>query len=662
MINIRPYFENFELFVQLLYLFRKRLLDRYFRVFRRRIVRRINIYVGSSINNRDFIDRLSDILYVPEGIDIDSSAKDAIIYQAEKAVNGKYNLLGSGDVEVNPIDWHTDFKTGHKWQPGTFHRNYIQEGIESESDVKVPRELSRCHHLLKLCLAYRFTANEKYAEVCISQILDWIRQNPVMYSINWGCTMDVAIRAVNWMWALRLIAGSEKLDNAAIEKIKISLYQHGWYIYRNPEKEFVNNSNHYLSDLSGQVHLGLLFSGLKEPTQWLKSGMEELFREIRMEILPTGMSYERSTNYNRLVLEIILVPTLVLKRNKHEVPSDIWYRLEKMFEFIMYSLKPDGTTPIVGDQDNGRLLPFGTEPLINFRYLLSLGAVLFHRADFKHNGEGFNIYSAILGGEGASDKWNSIPEIPSELESKSFPDTGIYIMRDSDNYLMFNATGMGKYPELSPAGHTHSDLFSFELFTSGKSFLIDPGSYVYTADADMRMLFRSTKMHNTVTVDGHSQNNIRKEMLWRYSRDAVPEGLKWESDNKMDLVSAVHNGYARLEDPVLHERTVIFDKVNKKWLIKDNLKGKGSHIIEWFFHFDVGIDFAINGNKVETTCKDEKNIVLTFETKPGLMLRKEKSYVSKSYGIKEEGDVLVALINDLLPVKLTIDIKILNKV
>ena len=112
----------------------------------------------------------------------------------------------------------------------------------------------------------------------------------------------------------------------------------------------------------------------------------------------------RSTNYNRLVLELILIPILVLKTNNHEIPSDIWYRLEKMFEFIMYSLKPDGNSPIIGDKDNGRLLPLGAETTNNFRYLLSLGALLFNRADFKQHGEGFNIYCSILGGEDAYEK------------------------------------------------------------------------------------------------------------------------------------------------------------------------------------------------------------------------------------------------------------------
>ena len=149
---------------------------------------------------------------------------------------------------------------------------------------------------------------------------------------------------------------------------------------------------------------------------------------------------------------------------------------------------------------------------------------------------------------------------------------------------------------------------------------------------------------------------LRKEVLWDFKRDAIPEIIKWESNSNMDLVTAVHNGYARLPEPVMHERTVIFDKLNEKWIIKDIITGKGDHSVEWFFHFDVGIDFMIDGNVVKTTCEDNKNIILTFEEKPGLILRKEKSFVSKSYGMKEDGNVLVALIKEAVPIELMIEI------
>ena len=110
-------------------------------------------------------------------------------------------------------------------------------------------------------------------------------------------------------------------------------------------------------------------------------------------------------------------------------------------------------------------------------------------------------------------------------------------MRKEGNYLLFNATGKGQYPELRPGAHTHSDLFSFELFTHGRSFLIDPGSYVYTADADQRMLFRSTKMHNTVTVDGESQDIMYRENLWDFERNAIPE-----VQDGNQLINMIHGG------------------------------------------------------------------------------------------------------------------------
>lgn len=649
-------FKSFDSFILLQYGLRRWILDLYYRFFQKHIVDRLTKQSTNTIDTVDFMKSISSILHLPENIVVNDAERKTIVSLAEETVNGTYNLLGSGNVNLDPIDWHTDFKSGYRWIPGFYFKKYQQEEIGTSSDVKISRELSRCHHLLKLAVAYRLTLDEKYSAFCVSHIENWIDNNPLMYSINWGCTMDVAIRAVNWIWTLGLIADSKELNEDSLHKIKSSLFQHGWFIYRNPEKEPYNNSNHYLADLAGQIHLGLLFRGQKEPEKWLNKGCEELFREIRLQILPTGMSYERTTNYNRLVLELLLIPILIMKRNGYEIPSDIWYRFEKMFDFIMYTIKPDGTSPIIGDQDNGRLLPFGVEEINSFRYLLSLGALLFGRTDFKKHGDNYNIYCAMLAGEEAFGNWHTIPDLYSSLKSKSFSDSGIYIMRDNDNYLLFNATGKGLYPELGTGTHTHSDLFSFELFTNGRTFLVDPGSYVYTANADQRMLFRSTKMHNTVTIDGKSQNHICREDLWDFRRDAIPDVLRWISDNDSDFITAVHDGYTRLQDPVFHERTIIFNKIQEKWTIKDFFKGKGCHTYEWFFHFDAGIDFEITGNTVRTACKDDNNITLVFEPKPGLILGKERSFVSKSYGMKEDSYVLTGLLKETVPTGLTIEI------
>jgi uncharacterized heparinase superfamily protein len=242
------------------------------------------------------------------------------------------------------------------------------------------------------------------------------------------------------------------------------------------------------------------------------------------------------------------------------------------------------------------------------------------------------------------------------LNSKAFKDAGIYILRHRDDYLLFNVTGRGLYPESTLGSHTHSDLLSFELFTSGKSFMVDPGSYLYTADPDMRLLFRSTKMHNTVTVDGQSQDILSRDKIWGYSRDAIPEVKRWESNSKHDIITASHNGYARLANPVLHERTFLYDRIESQWSITDRFLGEGHHDLDWYFHFDTGVDFVINENTIVTNCRDGKNIMLIFDFVPGLVLKKESSFVSKSYGVREDAFVLVASISTIVPFQLHISI------
>jgi hypothetical protein len=601
---------------------------------------RIIKFSNNEISNEKFRTRFDEIF---NNINISSieyltePEKYKILELANKHLSDYYELLGSQPTLLNPINWHVDFKSGYVWKPQLFYKRYVQESIDSNSDVKVPRELSRCHHLLNLSLAYRITNDKKYAKKVTHQICNWIDENPLMYSINWGCTMDVAIRATNWIYALNLIQDYWNEDISLTLKIKNSLYQHGWFIFRNLEKEINNNHNHYLADIAGQIHLGLLFKDTKEGTKWLNEGIKELFKEIRYQILPSGMSYERSTNYNRLVLELLLTPILVLKNNNFEIPQDIWFRLEKMFEFIGYSLKPDGHTPVIGDQDNGRLLPFGVEDQTDYTYLLSLGAILFKRGDWKYLSGGFNIYCLMFGGKNSFEDFSNIQAQEIEFLSKGFPDIGLFTMRKDNNYLIFNCTGKGMNPDINKFSgtHTHSDHLSFELVSKGKTFLVDPGSFVYTANADERFKFRSTFMHNTVCIDNVSQDNVKKEMLWDFERNAIPRALCWETNTIFDKIIACHNGYERLTNPVTHFREITFFKTNATWEISDYFEGVGNHIYDWYFHFDIGIDFIIENNTITTICDDGNNIRIFVNTLQSIKLSKINSFVSKAYGKKE---------------------------
>jgi hypothetical protein len=563
--------------------------------------------------------------------------KTQILIVADKILEDRYQLLGSELTKMASLNWNADFKVNFFWPTGIFYKNYIQEDIVSTSDVKVPRELSRCHHFLPLGIAYNITNRTEYAEKIIYQITDWIKKNPLMFSINWGCAMDVSIRACNWIWALSITRNYWKNNSVFINIVKKSLYEHGWFIYRNLEKEQFNNHNHYLADIAGQIHLGLLFQNTSEGKKWLDEGIKELFKEIRYQILPSGMTYERSTNYNRLVLELILTPIILLRQNGFYVPHDIWFRIERMFDFLVQIIKPDGHSPIIGDQDNGRLLPLGTESQTDYSYFFALGAILFKREDLRALSKGFNIYSLILGGLSAKVIYDNLEPMELSIKSKGFKDVGFFIMRNDDNYLLFNASGKGMNAEIdkNSGTHTHSDLLSFELVSRGKTFLIDPGSFVYTADALERFKFRSTMMHNTVTIDNLSQDNITIENLWGYEYCAIPDVSVWETNDFLDRIVASHAGYMRLKEPIKHFRELVFYKQNHSWEILDYFEGTGSHKYDWYFHFDSKINFIIQGNSVKTICEDGNNILMEFETQLPIKVNKLNSSVSKSYGNKE---------------------------
>jgi hypothetical protein len=176
---------------------------------------------------------------------------------SDEICNHIFDLLGSGKTELGEeIDWHLDFKSGFRWNPKKY---YLGSGkhvtLNDPSDVKVPWELSRCQHFVTLGKAYWYTGNEKYAKEFAGQIESWIENNPVELGVNWSCTMDVAIRAVNWIWGYHFFCGSPSLTNEFKTQFFKSLYLHGRHIVNNLEFGRIRG-NHYLSDIAGLVYLG----------------------------------------------------------------------------------------------------------------------------------------------------------------------------------------------------------------------------------------------------------------------------------------------------------------------------------------------------------------------------------------------------------------------
>ena len=223
-----------------------------------------------------------------------------------------------------------------------------------------------------------------------------------------------------------------------------------------------------------------------------------------------------------------------------------------------------------------------------------------------------------------------------QLESKAFPEGGFYIMRHGNLYMIIDCVPAD--PK-APSGHKHNSRLSFELFAYDKSFIIDPGTYIYTADKEMRNLFRSTKYHNTVVVDGKEQNRFDKDNLFGMELDAAVNVNRWVVTDKYDLLDAEHSGYSRLN--VVHRRRIYFNKEKGYWIIKDMLTGTGRHKFELYFHF-APMDLKKEKDElgIETGNKNGANIAIVPLEIDGLKLAIENGWVSYSYGTKVEAPIV----------------------
>jgi hypothetical protein len=609
-------------------------------------------------------------LFHPMGFFLDSRQRDQVVGQiraehphtiaatirsADTACAHRFDLLGSGPVSLGPaIDWHRDFKSGYRWPPRAFYRR-VGYGQMPGVDVKVPWELSRFQHLPTLGKAYWFTGDGRYAAEFVAQLTHWMDQNPPQFGVNWACTMDVAIRAFNWLWGYAFFQDGPEVTAAFRRRLAGFLLAHGRHILRNLERGLDGiTSNHYLANLAGLVGLGFGLPALREADAWRTFGLEESFREIERQVHPDGADYESSIPYHRLVAEMFLAVAILCRRNGVEPPESFHRRLTRMLDFTQWYTKPNGLAPQVGDADDGRLhilADYGNWDPRDHRHLLATGGALLGREDWlRVAGEQTEEAMWLVGGRRRSGPHPAAAAIG----SRAFPESGFYLMRERGLYLLIACNPVGTR---GIGNHKHNDVLSLELHADGQDLIVDPGSYLYTPEPIWRNRFRSTAAHNTVMVDGAEQNRFGEGGLFWLHVDATPRCLAWESRPEMDLFVGEHDGYARLSDPVVHRREIRLDKRARSIEIRDRLTGTRRHELVWNFTLAPGAAVRpVGEGQWEVTSGPVRALLGLEEIGPKAMRRAARlevaeAFVAPHYGAKDPTSAIRVRLDADLPVE-----------
>ncbi|MFN2532433.1 MAG: alginate lyase family protein [Pyrinomonadaceae bacterium] len=516
-----------------------------------------------------------------------------LLDDAKEITLHRWPLLGFGVMDFGEtINWHRDPLSGRIW-PLEYHADICLR-YDDGSDVRVLWEQNRLGHLLTLGRAYALTHNDDFARQFFIQIESWRKANPVGRGVNWSCAMEVALRAMNVLAALDLFRDAQALDEDTLMRILAMLDQHGAHISRNLEFSYLRTSNHYLSDVVGLLWLGILLPELAAAKRWRDWALREMLNEMDRQVLSDGADFEASTGYHRFVLELFLYSFILCRRNGIVIDQEYWERLRSMLRYIKAYMRPDGRAPLIGDTDSGRVVPLACRIADDHSHLLSIGAVLFEDAGLKPVHDDVPEEVLWLFGHAGVDTLNSLQAHEND-GSEAFPEAGTYILHSRDLYCLFNTNGAGINGRGS---HAHNDALSIEISACNRSFIVDPGTFVYTANLKDRHQFRSTAYHSTIMLDRTDQNRTDENAPFEIGNDAHPRVHLWESSSEVDKVVAEHHGYRRLGIPADHRRSVTFFKADRWWLIEDEISSRAQHQIDARFHFAPGLSLTADEGTV----------------------------------------------------------------
>jgi hypothetical protein len=264
---------------------------------------------------------------------------------------------------------------------------------------------------------------------------------------------------------------------------------------------------------------------------------------------------------------------------------------------VVAALAQAGPAEGFGDDDGGRLWNPRRNRTEHMTDPLALGALIYSREFSAARSTEEAIW---LFGSQAVDMLSPEPsqrQTATPVHSIAFPDGGLYILADSDPCAQAMVVDAGPQGE-GRSGHGHADALSLRLTIGGHRWLVDAGSGVYIAkDPADRNTLRGTGAHNTMRVDGADQAVADEPFSWTHIPSTLAEN--WITGKGFTYFVGSHNGYTRLEKPVVHQRHVL-KIAGGVCLVRDLALGRGDHELEIRWHFASDLEVrAVTSRRVD---------------------------------------------------------------
>lgn len=350
---------------------------------------------------------------------------------------------------------------------------------------------------------------------------DWNHANPLLYGIAWVSVMEVAIRAIQWIFTAAILRHNAPVADDSLKETRLRL-ETGLltgaanmisYVIRHRSR-YSSANNHLLVELSAIALGGAAFG--HDP--WTALAIEELERELPRQFSAGGVNLESSLHYHAFAAEAYMHTILHLERAGKEVPRVMRESIPRMAAFIQASMASESTAIEFGDADCGKLTDLTGKGFNYYRYVLQLASAISGKerfTDFDSTEPTARLLTTARQiREAAAAPLHTLPLCATfDASAAGNMKSGYTFLRSADRRILVGIDhapfGFG-----SIAAHAHADMLSLQLTEDGKPVLTEGGTYLYHCDLPDRNMRRGELMHNTVALAGHPQGDMRGAFLW----------------------------------------------------------------------------------------------------------------------------------------------------
>lgn len=483
------------------------------------------------------------------------------IEEANRLLNGELKYFSHEYHKTGfPPNWHKDPITNYQL-PIDLHWSQISD--DSTTDIKFIWEPNRFAFVYTLVRAYAATNDEKYPQAFCGLIQDWADHNPPNTGSNWKDGQEIALRLMAWTFGFYACIHSPATTPEHISQFTQLVAAQAERIHANIGYAISTRSNHTISEAFSLWMVGLLFPELNHAEKYFTLGKRLLEEEAAKQIFPDGSYAMYSLNYHRFILHLYLYAIQLGEINDSRFTLQLITSVKNSITYLSHLIDPvTGQMPVYGSNDGALVLPLNNCDFTDYRPLLQLGSVITTGQPMFESGPWDEDVYWLCGEESTAKHAKKTQKNLSDLRAlsgKSFPNGGIYILRNTNSRAILRCTDFTSRP-------SHADQLHMDLWMGSHNIAIDAGTYLYSGEGIWRNGLARTSAHNTVTVDNKDQMTLVSRFTWtNWAKGRV---LK-QTEN---LWQGEHDGYK----PVRHKRTVMALE-GDRWLVIDDLEANESH-------------------------------------------------------------------------------------